>query len=251
MPTEKKAPKEPFKKKRKPRPILWQPSREQDEVIRQYQAFQGLFGRRPTRAAAASRIMRLGFASWEHQRAEWNSNRLTEEESQPDDGLTGQERMDALLARIKAKLPELENWLQVANGWPGEDGIYRFYHQSFKVFAGTTKTLSTTGLIDRSLQHLTRLGFDLLEAVAGGRKLHPWFLQIYQHGQVFKFNIGRSNAHWLEETRPILESFWHVRYFVEQMIKYGKKLEEAPDTLPSGWAAVLYLYCVRQTNFKK
>jgi hypothetical protein len=38
-------------------------------------------------------------------------------------------RVNDLLGRIKAKLPELEQLR-----WAEEDGVYRFYHQSFKAF---------------------------------------------------------------------------------------------------------------------
>ena len=42
---------------------------------------------------------------------------------------------EELLANIKSKLPELEKLLEKINGeWNYEDGIYRFYHHSFKVF---------------------------------------------------------------------------------------------------------------------
>lgn len=48
---------------------------------------------------------------------------------------------DALLATIKEHLPQLEKLLDRINDvWCYEDGFYRFYHQSFKVY---------------SLQHLT------------------------------------------------------------------------------------------------
>jgi hypothetical protein len=43
----------------------------------------------------------------------------------------------------------------------------------------------------------------------------------------------------------MLEAFWHARFFVEMAVKYGRELEEPPSTLPSGWAALLYLYDLR------
>ena len=61
-------------------------------------------------------------------------------------------------------------------------------------------------------------------------------------GKVFK---DKDNEHWLEVTRPILEAFFHARYFLEMICKYGKQLDEAPNIMPSGWAAVLYLYNIR------
>src|SRR5437899_2192299 len=55
----------------------------------------------------------------------------------PSDALrTYQEKADTLLRNIKRRLPELEKLLaQVEEHWCMEDGIYRFYHQSFKVYA--------------------------------------------------------------------------------------------------------------------
>jgi hypothetical protein len=53
------------------------------------------------------------------------------------------------------------------------------------------------------------------------------------------------NKRWLEVTRPIVEAFFHARYFLDMAVRYGRSLEELPMTLPSGWAALLYLYQLR------
>jgi hypothetical protein len=53
------------------------------------------------------------------------------------------------------------------------------------------------------------------------------------------------NQRWTEATRPILEAFFHARYFLEMVCKYGKELEEPAESLPSGWAAVFELYGLR------
>lgn len=45
------------------------------------------------------------------------------------------EASEPLLVSIKQWLPELEDLLKrVTDHWGGEDGFYRFYHQSFKPF---------------------------------------------------------------------------------------------------------------------
>ena len=49
-----------------------------------------------------------------------------------------------LLATMREELPRLEGLLQSVNGhWACEDLVYRFYHQSFKVFGlqGLTKNV--------------------------------------------------------------------------------------------------------------
>jgi hypothetical protein len=46
-----------------------------------------------------------------------------------------QARAALLLKNIKEQLPELEKLLAASNDhWVMEDGVYRFYHQSFKVY---------------------------------------------------------------------------------------------------------------------
>ena len=40
------------------------------------------------------------------------------------------------------------------------------------------------------------------------------------------------------------ESF-HAKFFLEMVVKYGKEIDEPPEVLPSGWAAVLCLYDLR------
>lgn len=54
-----------------------------------------------------------------------------------------------------------------------------------------------------------------------------------------------DNQRWLEVTRPIVEAFFHARYFLEMGIRHGRELDTAPRLLPSGWAAFLYLYNLR------
>ena len=45
-------------------------------------------------------------------------------------------------------------------------------------------------------------------------------------------------------TRPIVEAFFHARYFVEMAVRYAR-LDEPPSLLPSGYAALLCLYGLR------
>lgn len=135
-----------------------------------------------------------------------------------------------LLAAIKAALPRLEQMWQEANShWGCEDPVYRFYHQSFKVY---------------HLQEHTAKIVKALQDLAPHVSLNPWFMQIVAEGAAEQFSM-EVNQRWLEATRPILEAFFHARFFLEMACKYGKELNEPPDSLPSGWAAVLYLYGLR------
>lgn len=143
-------------------------------------------------------------------------------------------RVNDLLPRIKAKLPELEHWLgdrDLARG--EENGVYRFYHQSHKVFY---------------LQDATVAGFKLIEEI-GGEADQPcfWYTDIVKEGTGREMG-ERTNENWLAETRPILEAFWHTKYFIQMMVEYGRKLEPSDTILHGmdyGWAAVLYLFELR------
>lgn len=48
----------------------------------------------------------------------------------------------------------------------------------------------------------------------------------------------------MEVTRPILEAFFHARYFLEMAVRYAG-LEAPPQALSSGYAALLYLFGLR------
>jgi hypothetical protein len=70
--------------------------------------------------------------------------------------------------------------------------------------------------------------------------LNPWFLQIVREGTGKTFTM-EDNARWTEATRPILEAFFHARYFVDMAVRHAG-LAAPPLSLPSGYAALLYLY---------
>ena len=134
-----------------------------------------------------------------------------------------------LFRRLKEELPKLEELLANCGHGGYEDRVYRFYHQSFKVFY---------------LQDTTMEIAAKLQSLAPDRPLNEWFVQIIQDGTGKKFTL-QDNLNWLAVTRPILEAFFHARYFLEMAVKYGKELDYPPQILPSGWAAFLYLYNLR------
>ena len=135
-----------------------------------------------------------------------------------------------LLATIARELPRLDELLQQINRrWGYEDSIYRFYHQSFKVFR---------------LQEFTEEIVGMFRSFAPHLPLNPWFIEIVAEGTGKDFSL-ETNQHWTETTRPIVEAFFHARYFLEMVCKYGKELKEPPQLMPSGWAAVLELYGLR------
>lgn len=135
-----------------------------------------------------------------------------------------------LLTQLKLRLPELESLLEKSDShWHGEDGFYRFYHQSFKVYR-----------LQEDTEFIVAALCDLLP----GRNLNEAFLRIVGEGTGKTFKM-EHNERWLEETRPILEAFFHARTMLHLAVDYAKKLDRPPQVLPSGWAAVLSLYGLR------
>jgi hypothetical protein len=135
-----------------------------------------------------------------------------------------------LLSKIAVNLPKLESMLASVNQkWIYEDLTYRFYHQSFKVFGLQAHTVAIV---------------EMLQSLAPDLSMNPWFLDIVRSGTGKEFRL-EDNQNWTEITRPILEAFFHARYFLEMICIYGKQLESPPNILPSGWAAVLCLFNLR------
>ncbi len=140
------------------------------------------------------------------------------------------ELSDKLLSNIKENRTEIENLRDVFKQFE-EDYVYRFYHQSFKVFGAVVQIKQAKELFER----LAPDSFPLNE----------WFCSMAEAAIGKEFDSAKTNQIWLAETRPILEAFWHSKYFLEQMLIAADELEESPQILPSGWAAVLYLYNLR------
>jgi len=140
-----------------------------------------------------------------------------------------EEKERTLLANLKSRRAELAELLEsCSDHWGYEDPIYRFYHQSFKVFR---------------LQAMTEKIVASLRDLLPEQPLNDWFLQIVAEGTGRSFT-QETNADWLRQTRPMIEAFFHTRCMLEMAVRYGN-LEAPPETLPSGWAAFLYLFNLR------
>lgn len=136
-----------------------------------------------------------------------------------------------LLDALKQNLPALEELQSRLNtDWGYADDVYRFYHQSFKVYRA---------------QEDTKRIVSTLQGLMPNRELNPWFTEIIQQGTSQVFDDHRSNQNWLSETRPIIEALSHAKFMLEMGIKYAREYETAPQSLDNGWAALLYLYEMR------
>jgi len=136
-------------------------------------------------------------------------------------------RDQRLLLKVKRRLPALKKLLRETRGLRAhEDAVYRFYHQSFKVYM---------------LQDLTIRIVEALQDLAPGAPINQAFREILVEGTNKKWDTAH-NRRWSYETRPILEAFFHARYFLQMACRHGQGLKRAPSTMPSGWAALLYFF---------
>jgi len=137
-----------------------------------------------------------------------------------------------LMAKIQASWSELAKLLEEINShWVYEDLVYRFYHQSLKVYG---------------IQAETRRIVEALRSVAPeGATVNPMFDEIYQARASGKQFEMEHNKQWTMHTRPFIEAFFHAKFFLEMAVKYGRELKTVPELLPSGWAALLYFYNIR------
>jgi hypothetical protein len=145
-----------------------------------------------------------------------------------------QAKHNKLLQNIKDNMPELEELLErVSSHWGYEDPIYRFYYHSFKVYHLQADTQEIVNCLRKLTPHDTQ-------------ELDKFFEEIYQEGAAQNILWSpEHNKEWTRHTRSFVEAFFHAKFFLEMVIKYGKELDEAPYSLPSGWAAILCLYNLR------
>src|ERR1041384_6474845 len=102
-----------------------------------------------------------------------------------------------LLTTAKERLPRLKALLEEVSGhWGYEDPVYRFYHQSFKVYR---------------VQERTQRIVEELQALAPHLKLNEDFLRIVREGTGKEFDLSH-NEDWLRHTRPMVEAFLHARH---------------------------------------
>lgn len=118
---------------------------------------------------------------------------------------------------------------QCSDHWTYFDPIYRYYHQSFKVFGIQRTTLEIV---------------DALKLLLPDRKLNARFARIVSEGTGRSFSY-EDNERWDEATRPMLEAFFHARFFLECATRSAISLKKPPNMMPSDWASLLYLYDLR------
>jgi hypothetical protein len=93
------------------------------------------------------------------------------------------------------------------------------------------------------LQQRTEAIVRVLAGLVPERPLHAWFREIVDAGTGRRFTPD-DNASWTRATRPILEAFFHARFFLDMAVRYAR-VEAPPNPLPSGYPALPSLYGLR------
>lgn len=113
-----------------------------------------------------------------------------------------------------------------------EDGFYRFYHESFKVYY----LQELTEQIVRFLCYMGECEPD---------DLSPMFQEIVREGTNKEFTSDANND-WLGETRSIVEAYAHASHVFNMLVKHGTGKKEAPSGfIEQGWGTVLHIYQIR------
>jgi len=131
-------------------------------------------------------------------------------------------RQRTLLRNLKKRQKALKTLLAKINDhWEIEDIVYRLYHESHKV---------------RFAMDVTRSVLKELESVYpnGWKNRCPKFIEIMEDG----LNPEKDGRHWVE-------AMLHARYFLEMAVRYSREVDKPLRLLPSGYAALLYLYGLR------
>jgi hypothetical protein len=132
---------------------------------------------------------------------------------------------ERLLQTIKARRPQLEALLaETEQEHTIEEALYNFYYDSMELH----ELEDTTIRIVKALQQL-----------APGCELNSKFTAIVARGH------GQYGDKPDTDTRYILEAFFHAQFMLRMACKSGRELEHAPQQLPSGWGALLFLYGLR------
>lgn len=154
---------------------------------------------------------------------------MTEYKSYEERIKAKEENISLLVKNLNASKDKLSELLEKANNhWTYEDAIYRFYHYSFKAYY---------------IQETTKNIVNELKNLLPDVELNKMFLQIVEEGTNKKF-ILEHNKEWLLHVRPLVEAFFHAKYFLEMAVRYSH-YQQCPNILPSGFASILYLYNLR------
>lgn len=149
-----------------------------------------------------------------------------------DNGVDTRPEAQLLFKTIKSKMEALGLLQKVCEEeWGGEEGVYRYYHHSFKVYRLQDLTMQIVGAIRGLHPEPSSL-------------LNPMFESIISEGTGKEWEHSH-NLKWSLHTRPIVEAYLHAKWMLDMVIKYGKELEAPPQLLPAGWATVLYLFNLR------
>ncbi|MEI6809608.1 MAG: hypothetical protein WCN95_12880 [bacterium] len=152
-----------------------------------------------------------------------------------------------LLNNIRTRMPELKRLLHVRHSHCHYvDQMFHFYHRSWRVYYLQDETrhiVEVLGSLGPKGTKFCQEFEDIIQQGTNVKKLD--FEQVIQQVLDGRDAERAYNKQWTAYARPIVEAFLHARFFLEMAVSFGKQLEEAPELVPPGWAALLCLYDLR------
>lgn len=149
-----------------------------------------------------------------------------------------------LLRALKERLPQLKELKESCEGHRAVDNFYRYYHQSFKAYRIQDITLDIVKVF-----HEIRDAVDyepkMWESLPHTHTRLNWrFHALVENGTEIHFDL-EHNQNWHKWVGPQFEAYFHAKMFLDLMIQCAERMESCCASLPSDWAAVLYLFNMR------
>ena len=114
-----------------------------------------------------------------------------------------------------------------------EDRVYRFYHASLKVFWLQDAISDTLKLLHK------------LSPRRRPNELDEYFIKIIEDAQKEGEFKREYNEDFSKHARPVLEAYFHCKYFIDMLVKSLEFEENPRGGITSGWGAILELYNLR------
>jgi len=138
----------------------------------------------------------------------------------------------ALIAKLQETKEQAYSLQQEAeNDRYIDDRFYRFYRNSTKVY---------------DIQILTTHIVDYMQSLIDDFQLtnfHPHFVTIIQEGTG---HVPASQEDvYIQDTRAILEAFFHAKSALGSLIRYGIELPSEKRERATGWFSILTIYQLR------
>ena len=134
-----------------------------------------------------------------------------------------------LYDNVRLQMPWLQPMLtRMRSRWTYDNSVECLYRGSSQVF-----------FLHHEITEIVKALKSLLNV-----ELNKQFIKIISEGMrpyEIDYDLSKDKATFEERARRTLEAFFHCKFFLEMICKYGS-LERKPTSADNGWSAILRLY---------